>query len=98
MNRGKGRAIQRRTSRAIESHLQTVGWISRQKISRLPAEGEAFLLTSLFIKPPISECDDLALVVKRGLLLELESRSELHYSRASASETRIALRDIWGLS
>jgi len=27
-----------------ESHLQTVGWISRQKISR-PAEGEAFLLT-----------------------------------------------------
>src|ERR1700757_48222 len=54
MNRGKGRAIQRRTSRAIESHLQTVGWISRQKISRLPAEGEAFLLTSLFIEPPIS--------------------------------------------
>src|ERR1700756_417521 len=58
MNRGKGRAIQRRTSRAIESHLQTVGWISRQKISRLPAEGEAFLLTSLFIEPPISKCDD----------------------------------------
>src|ERR1700745_431524 len=46
MNRGKGRAIQRRTSRAIESHLQTVGWISRQKISRLPAEGEAFLFLS----------------------------------------------------
>jgi predicted ATP-binding protein involved in virulence len=35
-------AIQRRTSQAIESHLQTVGWISRQKISRLPAEGEVF--------------------------------------------------------
>jgi len=51
-----------------------------------------------FVMPsPISECDDLALVVK-GLLLELQSRSELHYSRASASETRIALRDIWGLS
>jgi hypothetical protein len=31
MNRGNGRAIQRRTSRAIGSHLQTVGWISRQK-------------------------------------------------------------------
>ena len=57
MNRGNGRAIQRRTSRVIESHLQTVGWISRQKISRLPAEGEAFLLTSLFIEPPISKCD-----------------------------------------
>src|SRR5580692_8639550 len=42
MNRGNGRAIQRRTSRAIESHLQTVSWISRQKISRLPAEGEVF--------------------------------------------------------
>ena len=52
-----------------------------------------------FVMPsPISECDDLALVVKRGLLLELESRGQLHYSRASASETRIALRDIWGLS
>src|SRR5580704_18835766 len=46
MNRGNGRAIQRRTSRAIESHQQIVGWISRQKISRLPAEGEPFLLTS----------------------------------------------------
>jgi hypothetical protein len=57
MNRGNGRAIQRRTARAIESHLQTVGWISRQKTSRLPAEGEAFLLTSPFIEPPISECD-----------------------------------------
>ena len=45
MNRGNGRAIQRRTSRAIESHQQIVGWISRQKISRLPAEGEPFLLT-----------------------------------------------------
>src|ERR1700746_2301777 len=54
MNRGKGRAIQRRTSRAIESHLQTVGWISRQKISRLPAGGEAFFLTSLFFELPIS--------------------------------------------
>ena len=46
----------------------------------------------------ISECDDLALAVKRGLLLELESRSELYHSRASASETRIALCDVWGLS
>ena len=54
MNRGNGRAIQRRTSRAIESHLQTVGWISRQKIPRLPAEGEVFLLTSPFIELPIS--------------------------------------------
>ena len=54
MNRGNGRAIQRKTSRAIESHLQTVGWISRQKISRLPAEGEAFLLTSPFIELAIS--------------------------------------------
>ena len=58
MNRGNGRAIQRKTSRAIESHLQTVGWISRQKISRLPAEGEAFLLTSPFIELAISECDE----------------------------------------
>ena len=57
MNRGNGRAIQRRTSRVIESHQQTVGWISRQKISRLPAEGEPFLLTSPFIEPPISKCD-----------------------------------------
>src|SRR5580693_8120297 len=57
MNRGNGRAIQRRTSRVIESHLQIVGWISRQKTSRLPAEGEAFLLTSPFIEPPISKCD-----------------------------------------
>ena len=56
MNRGNGRAIQRRTSRAIESHQQIVGWISRQKISRLPAEGEPFLLTSPFIEPPISKC------------------------------------------
>jgi len=32
MNRGNGRAIQRRASRVIESHLQTVGWISRQKL------------------------------------------------------------------
>ena len=54
MNRGNGRAIQRRTSRAIESHLHTVGWISRQKTSRLPAEGEVFLLTSLFIELAIS--------------------------------------------
>src|SRR6266436_321454 len=57
MNRGNGRAIQRRTSQTIESHLQTVGWISRQKTSRLPLEGEVFLLTSLFIEPPISRCD-----------------------------------------
>jgi hypothetical protein len=28
------------------------------KTSRLPAEGEAFLLTSPFIEPPISFCDD----------------------------------------
>src|SRR6266481_3746099 len=61
MNRGNGRAIQRRTSRLIESHLQTVGWISRQKTSRLPAEGEAFLLTSPFIELPISERDNLIL-------------------------------------
>ena len=27
------------------------------KISRLPAEGEVFLLTSPFIEPPISRCD-----------------------------------------
>jgi hypothetical protein len=40
-----------------EAYLQTVGWISRQKSSRLPAEGEAFLLTSPFIEPPISRCD-----------------------------------------
>jgi hypothetical protein len=46
-----------KNSRAIESHLQTVGWISRQKISRLPAEGEAFLLTSPFIELPISFWD-----------------------------------------
>ena len=57
MNRGNGRAIQRRTSRVIESHQQTVGWISRQKNSRLPAEGEPFLLTSPFIEPPISKRD-----------------------------------------
>ena len=57
MNRGNGRAFQRRTSRAIESHQQIVGWISRQKISRLPAEGEPFLLTSPFIEPAISKRD-----------------------------------------
>ena len=65
MNRGNGRAIQRRTSRAIESHQQIVGWISRQKISRLPAEGEPFLLTSPFIEPPISECDKRTIPAKR---------------------------------
>src|SRR4029077_6459981 len=43
-----------KNSRAIESHLQTVGWISRQTISR-PAEGEVFLLTSPFIEPAISD-------------------------------------------
>ena len=57
MNRGNGRAIQRRTLEAIESHLQTVGWISRQEFSRIPAKGEVFLLTSLFIELPISKCD-----------------------------------------
>src|SRR5580700_9716982 len=36
------------------AYLQTVGWISRQKTSRLPAEGEAFLLTSPFIELAIS--------------------------------------------
>src|ERR1700756_1394606 len=67
MNRGNGRAIQRRTSRAIESHLQLVGWISRQKTSRLPAEGEAFLLTSLFIESPISECDRSGPLLKSNI-------------------------------
>ena len=57
MNRGNGRANQSKTSRAIESHLHPVGWISRRKTSRLPAEGEVFFLTSLFIEPPISKCD-----------------------------------------
>jgi hypothetical protein len=57
MKRGNGRAIQKRTSRVIESHLQTVGWISRQKASRLPADGEVFLLTSPFIELAISKCD-----------------------------------------
>jgi len=47
-----------KNSRAIESHLQTVGWISRRKTSRLPAEGEVFLLTSPLIELPISVCDD----------------------------------------
>ena len=42
-----------------EAYLQTVGWISRQKSSRLPAEGEAFLLTSPFIEPPISKWNTL---------------------------------------
>jgi len=37
-----------------ETYLQEVGWISRQKTSRLPPEGEVFLLTSLFIELPIS--------------------------------------------
>ena len=40
-----------------EAHLLTVGWMSRQKSSRPPVEGEAFFLTSLFIEPPISNCD-----------------------------------------
>jgi hypothetical protein len=34
------------------AHLQTVGWISRQKSSRPPVEGELFFLTSLFIEHP----------------------------------------------
>ena len=38
-----------------EAYFQTVGWISRQKTSRLPAEGEVFLLTSPLIEPPISK-------------------------------------------
>jgi len=38
------------------------------------------------------------LIQRRGFLLELKSRGELHHSRASAAETRIALRDIRGLS
>ena len=65
MNRGNGRAIQRRTSRAIESHQQIVGWISRQKISRLPAEGEPFLLTSPFIEPSISLRDRWSQFLRR---------------------------------
>jgi hypothetical protein len=39
------------TSRANrEAHSQAVGWISRQKSSRRPVEGETFFLTSLFIE------------------------------------------------
>src|SRR6202022_135403 len=33
------------------AHSQAVGWISRQKSSRRPVEGETFFLTSLFIEP-----------------------------------------------
>src|SRR5258708_16216341 len=36
------------------TYLQLLGWISRQKTSRLPAEGEPFLLTSPFIELAIS--------------------------------------------
>src|SRR3984893_6502083 len=40
------------TSRANRgAHSQAVGWISRQKSSRRPVEGETFFLTSLFIDP-----------------------------------------------
>jgi hypothetical protein len=38
-----------------EAYQQTAGWISRQKTSRLPADGEVFLLTSPFIEPAISK-------------------------------------------
>jgi hypothetical protein len=39
------------TSRANRgAHSQAVGWISRQKSSRRPVEGETFFLTSLFIE------------------------------------------------
>src|ERR1700756_5164322 len=80
MNRGNGTAIQSRTSRAIESHLQTVGWISRQKTSRLPAEGEVFLLTSLFIELAISECDDPAInsTVLPHFLERIPSQRTIH--------------------
>src|ERR1700751_3859664 len=89
MNRGKGRAIQRRTSRAIESHLQTVGWISRQKISRVPAEGEAFLLTSLFIEPPIRKRPSFRLPRLPGLdQMSCYSRCD---SEACVLERRLSL-------
>src|SRR5260370_38361083 len=39
------------TSRANRgAHSQAVGWISRQKSSRRPVEGETFFLTSRFIE------------------------------------------------
>ena len=78
MNRGNGRGIQRRTSRAIESHLHTVGWISRQKTSQLPAEGEVFLLTSPFIELPISFrdwwCEEEWLLKKSVFLKKVKNR------------------------
>ena len=85
MNQGNGRAIQRRTSRAIESHLQTVGWMSRQKISQLPAEGEVFLLTSPFIELPISECDGPVdwVLVPLSLLTVPVPRLARYFSRCS---------------
>ena len=50
------------------------------------------------LSPYISECDDLALRETRVSRLELESHGELHHPRTSAAETRIALRDVGGLS
>src|SRR6201987_86382 len=66
MNPGNGTGTQRRTFRTIESHPKIGGWISRQKTSRLPAEGEAFLLTSLFIELPISERDAIQFTKASG--------------------------------
>jgi hypothetical protein len=61
-----------------------------------PFSGSAVPLRGL--SPSISECHDLSLRVTRVSRLELESRGELHHSRTSAAETRIALRDVRGLS
>jgi hypothetical protein len=85
MNRGNGRVVQRRTSRAIESHLPTVGWISRQKTSRSPVGGEVFLLTSLFIELAISKCDGAFLRAVRQTLDEFRWVGLVLYDVACAS-------------
>jgi hypothetical protein len=50
MNRGKGKAIQRRTLEAIESHLQIVGWISRQKNFSATGQGRSFFVDIPFYR------------------------------------------------
>ena len=68
MNRGKGRAIQRRTSRAIESHLQTVGWISRQKNFSATSRRRSF-----FVDIPFYRTNYLGTAAP-GLFVELISK------------------------
>jgi hypothetical protein len=39
---GKGKKARAKPRREIAGHLQSVGWMSRQKSSRFPVEGKVF--------------------------------------------------------